>query len=137
MNIFKRTIAICTLGIMILSVPVMAATENFGFTLVLNQHTTGATATKAGGSKFEKKYYLRQTTISYPQNATRRFYYYPVFNNKKTANALNLSASDTKSHNNTYLSGEAKAGRKYKLYCKCTGSKRESAKSTVSGRWTP
>ena len=100
-SLLKKPMLLCSLLLLTMSVPVMAQTKSFGFTLVLNQSVTGAAAVKAGGSSFEKKYYLRQTTITHPQNATRYFSYHPSVNGRKVANGLSLSENDTKSHNNT------------------------------------
>lgn len=94
--------------------------------------------TKAGKGNFEKKYYVRQID-SDPEgsNISRRFKYYPVYDKKQVATALSLSINDRSRHNNTYFSGKAVAGRKYKLYCKCTGSGHKNVKVGVSGYWTP
>ena len=94
--------------------------------------------TKAGKGNFEKKYYVTQIDSELDGgNITRRFRYYPVYNKNQVATALSLSVNDRSKHNNTYFSGKAVAGRKYKLYCKCTGSGHKNVMAHVSGYWTP
>ncbi|OUO27993.1 hypothetical protein [Eubacterium sp. An3] len=118
--------------------PSYAQTKDFAYSLKVGDSETKFGATKAGGSSFETKYYLTQENVSRPTGSTRYFSYYPKLNGVRAANGLKLSEDDFKKHNNTYYSGKAIAGKKYKLYCKFTGSQgTNKVNTTVSGKWTP
>ncbi|MFQ9749554.1 MAG: hypothetical protein ACLRYY_12180 [Anaerobutyricum soehngenii] len=112
--------------------------SEYFFNLTLNESKQQFEKTKAGKGNFEKKYYVTQIDSELDGgNITRRFRYYPVYNKNQVATALSLSVNDRSKHNNTYFSGKAVAGRKYKLYCKCTGSGHKNVMAHVSGYWTP
>lgn len=132
-----KTSIISLMMIVLWGIPVMAQTKNYSYTLSVNGSETGYAATKAGGSGFEKKYYVTQNFISRPTGSTRYFSYHSRYKGSQVSNGLKLTESDMKQHNNTYYSGKAVANRSYKLYCKCTGSGHVSSVSTVTGRWTP
>lgn len=140
-SIILTSLIICSI-LMCVTLPTNAATKaksEYFFNLKLNEASTPKfEKTKAGKSNFEKKYYVRQID-SDPDgsNISRRFRYYPVYNKKQVATALSLSINDRSRHNNTYFSGQAVADRKYKLYCKCTGSGHKNVEVGVSGYWTP
>lgn len=112
--------------------------SEYFFNLTLNESKQQFEKTKAGKGNFEKKYYVTQIDSELDGgNITRRFRYYPVYNKNQVATALSLSVNDRSKHNNTYFSGKAVAGRKYKLYCKCTGRGHKNVMAHVSGYWTP
>lgn len=122
----------------ILSSPVMAQTKDYSYDLAVNGSATKYGATKAGGSSFEKKFYVTQNFVARLSGSTRYFSYHSRLNGERVSNGLKLSENNFKKHYNTYYSGKAIAGKKYKLYCKCTGSGSTSGVSTtVTGRWTP
>lgn len=135
------SLIICSI-FMCATLPANAATKDrdeYFFNLNLGQESPPKfEKTKAGKSNFEKKYYVRQID-SDPEgsNISRRFRYYPVYKDNQVASALSLSINDRSRHNNTYFSGQAVAKRRYKLYCKCTGSGHKNIKVGVSGYWTP
>lgn len=120
----------------ILSISVNAQTKDYGFTLKLNESKTSTSATKAGGSSFEKKFYASQESTTRPTGSTVYFSYHVRKNGKQVSNGLKLAEDDFKKHYNTYYSGKAIAGEKYKLYCKLTGSSSVDI-AGVTGRWTP
>mgnify|MGYP000254151278 CR=1 FL=1 len=121
------------------SAPVHAETKDYFFDLlVVGTSQTKAGATKAGGSSFENRFYVTQTFTEGPANCGIQFVYHPRYNGAKAGNNVKLSYSKTtKKGNNTYLSGQALAGRKYQLRCKAKSSIAEGEYARAKGRWTP
>lgn len=133
----KSTVVSLTMTFLF-SMPVMAQTKDFAYDLAVNGSATKYEATKASGVSFETKFYVTQNFVARPSGSTRYFSYHSRLNGERVSNGLKLSEADFNKHYNTYYSGKAIAGKKYKLYCKCTGTGSTSGVSTtVTGRWTP
>lgn len=119
-----------------LAVPSYAQTKEYTYNLKIGENETSFAATKAGGSSFENKFYVRQTFTACPPGNSTTFVYHPRYNGVKMANNVKLKGSETeKKSYNTYLSGKAVAGRSYKLRCKVKDSNSShSGYTTVKGR---
>ena len=121
------------------AVPAHAETKEYLFDLlVIGTSQTKYNVQKAGGSKFEKKFYITQILTQGPENCGIKFYYHPRYNGSKAAKNVKLPYSKTTvKGNNDYLSGQAVAGRKYQLRCKSKSSIADGEYSWVRGKWTP
>ena len=120
------------------TVSVDAQTVGYRYNLKVGESETNYGSTKAGGSKFENKFYVSHEFTAGPSNKGLEFVYHPRYNGAKVGKNLSLKSQEIEAKGNKeYLSGQAVAGRKYKLRCKAKCSSAQGVNTTVTGRWTP
>lgn len=121
-----------------ITVPAKAQTVSYVYNLKVGESETKHGATKAGGEKFEKRFYVSHEFTAGPSNKGIEFVYHPKYNGAKVGKNLSLKCGQIGAKGNEeYLSGQAVAGRKYKLRCKAKSSSAQGVYTTVTGRWTP
>ena len=119
-------------------IPVNAQTVSYEYNLKVGESETNYGATKAGGNKFENKFYVTHRFTAGPSNKGIEFVYHPKYNGAKVGKNLSLKCGQMGAKGNKeYLPGQAVAGRKYKLRCKAKSSSAQGVNTTVKGRWTP